>query len=50
MCSQSKCDKCGKTSYQGCGNHLEKIFEKVKTEDLCLCKNKIKEYIENKRK
>lgn len=47
MCSSSKCKKCGKITYHGCGNHLKKVFRGCTKEQICLCKptDKLKKYL-----
>jgi hypothetical protein len=48
MCSSSKCNKCGKLSFSGYGQHLDKIFAGKKASELCQCNEKIVKYIKNK--
>ncbi|KAF9648712.1 hypothetical protein BDM02DRAFT_2086475 [Thelephora ganbajun] len=36
-CYQVKCDKCGKTTWKGCGWHVESVMASVKDEDKCTC-------------
>jgi hypothetical protein len=48
MCSSSKCNKCGKISFSGCGNHLDKIFSGKKASELCQCNDIIVKYIKSK--
>lgn len=49
MCSSAKCSQCGKTSFVGCGQHLDSLFKYVKTEDLCKCNPKIRQWIKKNR-
>ncbi|KAG1781772.1 hypothetical protein EV702DRAFT_1073335 [Suillus placidus] len=37
MCYAVKCDKCGKTTWKGCGRHVEQVMKDVKEEDKCAC-------------
>jgi hypothetical protein len=48
MFSSLKCTKCGKLSFTGCGNHLDKIFLGKKASELCQCNEKIVKYIKEK--
>ncbi|OSX57675.1 hypothetical protein POSPLADRAFT_1155691 [Postia placenta MAD-698-R-SB12] len=36
-CFKVKCDKCGKTTWKGCGAHVEQVMKDVKEEDKCTC-------------
>lgn len=45
MCSPVKCDKCGKISFIGCGQHLKSIFQNKKPSELCHCNPKIVEFL-----
>ncbi len=49
MCSSSKCSKCGKLSFTGCGNHLDKLFTGKQASELCKCNDKIVKYIKEKK-
>ena len=37
MCSPVRCANCGKTTWAGCGLHIEEALEGVATEDRCTC-------------
>ncbi|KAF9001590.1 pyridoxal phosphate-dependent transferase [Cyathus striatus] len=37
-CRQVKCEKCGKTTWAGCGQHVEEVMKLVNEEDKCSCK------------
>ncbi|THV06331.1 hypothetical protein K435DRAFT_645558 [Dendrothele bispora CBS 962.96] len=37
MCYAVKCDSCGKTTWAGCGKHVEQVMKEVKDEDKCTC-------------
>ncbi|CAL5979393.1 Conserved_hypothetical protein [Hexamita inflata] len=37
MCYLTECPNCKKTTYGGCGKHLDGLFNDVKAEDLCKC-------------
>lgn len=45
MCSLTVCPSCKKFSFVGCGKHLTLIFAGKKPEELCVCNEKIREYI-----
>ncbi|KAI9507325.1 hypothetical protein F5148DRAFT_131462 [Russula earlei] len=36
-CYPVKCDKCGKTTWKGCGNHIDSVMSEIKEEDRCSC-------------
>lgn len=35
MCHAVKCRKCGKTTWAGCGRHVEQVRRSVKASDWC---------------
>ena len=37
MCSKVECKKCGKPTWQGCGEHVEEALYGVAIEDRCAC-------------
>lgn len=37
MCSPAMCQSCGKTTYRGCGQHVEQIKARVGTANWCTC-------------
>ncbi|KAF8904209.1 hypothetical protein CPB85DRAFT_1318193 [Mucidula mucida] len=37
MCYAVKCEKCQKTTWKGCGQHVESVMKDVKDEDQCKC-------------
>jgi len=37
MCHQTKCRKCGKPTWSGCGNHIEQALAGVPKNDRCKC-------------
>eukprot|EP00672_Neobodo_designis_P026664 CAMPEP_0174851652 /NCGR_PEP_ID=MMETSP1114-20130205/23305_1 /TAXON_ID=312471 /ORGANISM="Neobodo designis, Strain CCAP 1951/1" /LENGTH=40 /DNA_ID= /DNA_START= /DNA_END= /DNA_ORIENTATION= len=37
MCFPVKCEKCGKTTWAGCGMHIASVKAQVKPEDWCNC-------------
>ena len=38
MCSKITCNKCGKATWTGCGQHVEQALAGVKPADRCTCK------------
>ena len=38
MCYPAKCDKCGKTTWAGCGKHKEMVMSKIPENERCTCK------------
>ena len=40
MCFPVKCDKCGKTTWAGCGAHIASVKASVKPENWCTCPRK----------
>ena len=42
MCYPIKCEKCGKTTWQGCGKHKEMIMSKISYDNRCSCKEEDK--------
>jgi len=32
------CGDCGKTTWKGCGKHIDSVMKDVKEEDKCKCK------------
>ncbi|WP_280116217.1 hypothetical protein [Leucobacter viscericola] len=37
MCSPAPCATCGKTTWQGCGQHVEEALAGVPEESRCAC-------------
>ena len=37
MCHATKCSKCGKTTWSGCGQHVESVFRNVPVGQRCFC-------------
>ena len=38
MCYPVKCEKCGKTTWAGCGKHKDMVMSKVPENERCTCK------------
>ena len=45
MCYPVKCEKCGKTTWKGCGKHKDMVMAKVPEYDRCTCPREGKEPI-----
>lgn len=39
MCYPVTCDTCGKTTWAGCGQHVEQALEGVPAANRCTCAN-----------
>lgn len=37
MCSPANCEKCGKVTWTGCGQHIDEALAGVPQEQLCTC-------------
>ncbi|WP_104054464.1 MULTISPECIES: hypothetical protein [Arthrobacter] len=37
MCRAVTCRKCGKTTWAGCGNHVDQVMRGVAKNDRCTC-------------
>lgn len=37
MCSPARCDRCGKITWAGCGQHIEQALEGVPQSERCTC-------------
>ncbi|WP_169729830.1 hypothetical protein [Corynebacterium vitaeruminis] len=37
MCRPVKCSNCGKTTWAGCGQHIDQVKASVKPGDWCTC-------------
>ncbi len=37
MCRQVNCRKCGKTTWAGCGQHVDQVMRGVSTSQRCTC-------------
>jgi hypothetical protein len=38
MCSQVRCEGCGKPTWTGCGRHVEQALANVPREQRCTCR------------
>ncbi|GAB3707006.1 hypothetical protein GCM10028815_19470 [Mariniluteicoccus flavus] len=37
MCKPVECPQCHKTTWQGCGEHVDQVKAQVRPEDWCTC-------------
>lgn len=37
MCSPARCARCGKTTWSGCGSHVDAVMSRVNPEQRCTC-------------
>lgn len=37
MCRPTPCSQCGKTTWAGCGNHVDEVMREVPTGRRCAC-------------
>ena len=37
MCSPARCARCGKTTWTGCGNHIDAVMASVNPAERCTC-------------
>lgn len=42
MCRAIKCKNCGKTTWVGCGNHIDSVMKNVAEQDRCICSDQEK--------
>jgi len=38
MCKPIRCETCGKTTWTGCGEHVEEVMSAVEASDRCTCR------------
>jgi hypothetical protein len=41
MCQAVKCNKCGKTTWAGCGNHVDQVMRNVPAPSRCTCDRQV---------
>ena len=37
MCSPTRCHNCKKTTWSGCGSHVEQVMQRVPKDQRCSC-------------
>ena len=45
MCSAVRCEKCGKATWAGCGQHIEEALERFSDEEKCKCENDLSSWV-----
>jgi hypothetical protein len=38
MCRRVQCERCHKSTYDGCGKHIEQVLRGILEADRCMCK------------
>ena len=41
MCRSVKCQQCGKTTWAGCGAHVDQVMASVPKSDRCRCREQV---------
>ena len=39
MCHKTKCSKCNKWTWSGCGQHIEQALKGIPKKNRCMCPN-----------
>lgn len=39
MCSPAQCANCGRTTWRGCGQHVDAVMRSVPPAERCRCEN-----------
>ena len=37
MCSPARCGRCGKTTWSGCGQHVDSVMSRIAPPQRCTC-------------
>ena len=45
MCSAVRCEKCGKATWAGCGQHIEEALAGFSEDQLCKCSQDLSGWI-----
>lgn len=45
MCSAVRCDKCGKATWSGCGQHIEQALANFSEAERCQCNNDLSNWV-----
>ena len=40
MCRAVKCNQCGKTTWAGCGAHVDQVLGHLPKDQVCTCRDK----------
>lgn len=41
MCREARCRSCGKTTWAGCGNHVDAVMSRVPKQERCSCERRV---------
>ncbi|MCU1603006.1 MAG: hypothetical protein JWO22_3715 [Frankiales bacterium] len=39
MCMKVQCQSCGKTTWAGCGDHVDEVLADVPDDQVCTCRD-----------
>lgn len=42
MCSPARCSTCGRTTWSGCGRHVDQVMSRVPRAQQCTCRPAVK--------
>lgn len=45
MCSAVRCEKCGKATWAGCGQHIEEALSSFAEDQRCKCDNDLSSWV-----
>ena len=45
MCSAVRCEKCGKATWSGCGQHIEQALANFSEAERCQCNNDLSNWV-----
>jgi hypothetical protein len=45
MCSAVRCNKCGKATWSGCGQHIEEALSGFSDAQLCKCNSDLSSWV-----
>ena len=45
MCSAVRCDKCGKATWDGCGQHIEEALARFSEDERCKCESDLSSWV-----
>lgn len=48
MCSAVRCDKCGKATWSGCGQHIEEALSQFPEDQRCKCDENLSAWLPGK--
>ena len=47
MCTAVRCDRCGKATWVGCGQHIEEALDGFTNEQRCVCASNLSTWLPN---